>query len=88
MILLIWALLVVPSLSLSGIAAFLNRHNFSRDVEAALDAELLPRRIAPQLAELPPTRMVPAPMVHVPARRAPRPTLVPREDYAGNFAIA
>ena len=93
MILLIWALLVVPSLSLSGIAAFLNRHNFSRDVEAALDAELLPRRIAPQLAELPqtrmvPARMVPAPMVHVPARRAPRPTLVPREDYAGNFAIA
>jgi len=83
MTLLLWALLAVPSLSLSGISAFLNRHTFSHDVAAALDAELLPHRTAPQLAEFPAVRTI-----HVPARRAPRPTLVPREDYAGSFATA
>jgi hypothetical protein len=86
MTMLFWSVLAVPSLLLCGIFAYARPQPEEREPGSVLtvDRSLLDRNLSqrqmPQLHDIPEMRPI-----HIPARRAPRPLLVPREEYAGSI---
>jgi hypothetical protein len=93
MTLLFWSVLAVPALIASGSAALLQRsepgsadalNEMLDQADASPIFASAPRR-APQLTEIPQMEMRP---VHVPAPRAPRPTIVAREELNDGYLAA
>ncbi len=88
MTLLFWTVLAVPALLLSALAAYRHRDGFADDPDLSRFDDTVPAsgedyavdRYMPRLVDIP----VPA-RVHIPARRAPRPALVPHDEYAPGF---